>query len=101
MFRRLMILVLALALGLVACGEQRQDPAQGGGGKLEVVATYSILGDLVKNVGGDDVELTTLVGPDGDAHTFEPAPADAAKLSEADLVFENGLEFETWLSTCW
>jgi ABC-type Zn uptake system ZnuABC Zn-binding protein ZnuA len=45
--------------------------------KLKVIATFSILGDIVANVGGDRVEVTTLVGSDGDAHVFQPAPADA------------------------
>ncbi|HET9224548.1 MAG TPA: zinc ABC transporter substrate-binding protein [Roseiflexaceae bacterium] len=65
--------------------------------KLDVVATFSILGDLVQNVGGDRVAVRTLVGPGGDAHTFEPSPADSVALSEASLVFENGLGFEPWL----
>jgi ABC-type Zn uptake system ZnuABC Zn-binding protein ZnuA len=64
---------------------------------LRVVATYSILGDLTQNVGGEHIELRTLVGPGQDTHTFEPSPADGAALAEADLVLENGLEFETWL----
>lgn len=64
---------------------------------LTVVATYSILGDLVANVGGEHVNVATLVGPDGDAHTFEPTPADSVALTQASLIFENGLEFETWL----
>lgn len=68
-----------------------------GEGSVNVVATYSILGDLVGNVGGEDVELTTLVGPNGDAHTFEPAPSDNAEIAEADVVFQNGLGFEPWL----
>jgi len=62
-----------------------------------VVATYSILGDLVENVGGEKVAVTTLVGPNGDAHTFEPAPSDNAELAEAGVVFQNGLGFEPWL----
>lgn len=65
--------------------------------KLSVVATYSILGDLVANVGGDLVQIETLVGAGGDAHTFEPTPADSVKLIRATLIFENGLEFEPWL----
>jgi zinc/manganese transport system substrate-binding protein len=65
--------------------------------KLDVVATFSILGDLVQNVGGDRVAVRTLVGPGGDAHTFEPSPADSVALNQASLVFENGLEFEPWL----
>ncbi|MCU0496798.1 MAG: zinc ABC transporter substrate-binding protein [Anaerolineae bacterium] len=64
---------------------------------LRVVATYSILGDIVQNIAGDQIELTVLVGPDGDSHVYEPTPQDAIVLSEADLIFENGLEFETWL----
>lgn len=66
-------------------------------GKLRVVATYSILGDLVQNVAGDSAEVTTLVGPDGDAHTFEPTPKDGVALVDADVIFENGVNFETWL----
>ncbi|CAA9479549.1 MAG: Zinc ABC transporter, substrate-binding protein ZnuA [uncultured Rubrobacteraceae bacterium] len=62
-----------------------------------MVATYSILGDLVENVGGGNVRLTTLVGPNGDAHTFEPAPSDNAELAEVAVIFENGLGFEPWL----
>jgi zinc/manganese transport system substrate-binding protein len=65
--------------------------------KLDIVATFSILGDLVQNVGGDRIALHTLVGPGGDAHTFEPSPADSVALVEADLIFENGLAFEPWL----
>jgi ABC-type Zn uptake system ZnuABC Zn-binding protein ZnuA len=66
-------------------------------GKLKVVATFSVLGDLVQNVGGDKIELHTLVAPGVDTHTFEPSPADNRTLAEASLVFENGLGFETWL----
>jgi len=65
--------------------------------KLKVVASFSILADLVKNVGGDRVDVTTLVGPDGDAHVFSPSPADAKKVAAAKLVFVNGLGFEGWL----
>ncbi len=65
--------------------------------KLKVVASFSILADLVKNVGGDRVDVTTLVGPDGDAHVFSPSPADAKKVAAARLVFVNGLGFEGWL----
>ncbi len=77
---------------LAAC-----QPAGAPAGRLKVIATYSILGDLVRNVGGDEVELRTLVGPGGDAHEFEPSPADGVALAEAALIFENGLELETWL----
>lgn len=65
--------------------------------KLPVVATFSILGDLVANVGGERVAVTTLVGPDGDGHVYSPTPADARRVSEARVVFVNGLEFEGWI----
>src|SRR5262249_13086901 len=65
--------------------------------KLKVIASFSILGDLVKNVGGDRVEVATLVGPNGNAHVYAPSPADAKKAADAKLVFVNGLGFEGWL----
>src|SRR5262245_28139939 len=71
-------------------------PTQPAAHPLKVVATFSILGDLVNNVGGNKIELRTLVGPDADTHTFEPSPADATALAEANLIFENGLGFEHW-----
>jgi zinc/manganese transport system substrate-binding protein len=61
---------------------------------LEVVASFSILGDMVKTVGGDRIQVTTLVGPDGDAHVFEPTPADARAIADATVVFINGLGLE-------
>ncbi len=67
------------------------------GEPLSVVASFSILGDLVQRVGGDAVRVTTLIGPGVDAHTYDPAPADLVVLEDADLIFENGLGFEPWL----
>jgi zinc/manganese transport system substrate-binding protein len=64
---------------------------------LHVVASFSILGDLVRHVGGDRVDVATLVGPDGDVHVYTPAPADAKKVAEARLVVINGLGLEGWL----
>jgi len=64
---------------------------------VKVVASFSILGDLVAEVGGDHVVVTTLVGPNGDAHTFEPSPSDAKSLGAASVLVENGLGFEGWL----
>ena len=63
----------------------------------QVIATFSILGDIVAQVGGDTISLHTLVGPQGDVHTFEPTPADSVSLHKAMLIFEIGLGFETWL----
>lgn len=65
--------------------------------KLPVVASFSILGDFVREVGGDRVAVTTLVGPGGDAHVYEPTPADAKRVAAAKLVLVNGLGFEGWL----
>ncbi|MEL7279794.1 MAG: metal ABC transporter substrate-binding protein [Pseudomonadota bacterium] len=64
---------------------------------IKVVATFSILGDMVNAIGGDAIELTTLVGPDGDAHVYQPTPQAAKAVSEADVLILNGLEFEGWL----
>ncbi len=65
--------------------------------KIKVVATFSILGDMVQNVGGDRVEVTTLVDPNGDVHVYQPTPAVAKAVSEANLVVVNGLGLEGWL----
>jgi zinc/manganese transport system substrate-binding protein len=65
--------------------------------RLNVVASFSILGDFVRNVGGERVSVTTLVGPDGDVHVYTPAPADAKKIADAKLVVINGLGLEGWL----
>ncbi|WP_201862419.1 metal ABC transporter substrate-binding protein [Microvirga soli] len=65
--------------------------------KLKVVASFSILGDMVRNVGGERIELVTLVGPNGDAHVYSPTPADGRRLTEAKVVFTNGLKFEGWI----
>jgi len=65
--------------------------------RLNVVASFSILGDFVRNVGGERVSVTTLVGPDGDVHVYTPAPADAKKIADAKLLVINGLGLEGWL----
>jgi zinc/manganese transport system substrate-binding protein len=65
--------------------------------KLNVVASFSILGDFVRNVGGDRVNVTTLVGPDGDVHVYTPAPEDAKRIADAKLVVVNGFGLEGWL----
>ena len=66
--------------------------------KMNVVATFSILGDFVRQVGGERIALVTLVGPDGDAHVYAPTPADARRVAEAKLVVTNGLGFEGWMN---
>jgi len=75
-------------------------PGTGNGGdtRLKVVASFSILADLTARVGGQRIALTTLVGPDGDAHAYEPTPVDARAVASADVVIVNGLGFEGWIN---
>ena len=86
--------LICLALAMPAAPLRAQDPLQH---PLNVVASFSILGDFVKNVGGEHVDVTTLVGPDGDVHVYAPAPADARKIADAKLLVINGLGLEGWL----
>lgn len=82
-----LIWLVLVAIASPACAQDRP----------KVVASFSILGDFVKNVGGDHIEVTTLVGPNGDIHVYTPAPADAKKIADAKLVVINGLGLEGWL----
>jgi len=89
------LLAAALALSSVLAPAA---PAVAQTGKpIPVVATFSILGDMVKRIGGAHVAVTTLVGPDGDTHVYRPTPADARAVSEAKILVVNGLQFEGWL----
>lgn len=81
--------LLALGLSTVATAALAEP--------VKVVASFSILGDMVANVGGDHIALTTLVGPDGDAHVFQPSPSDARAVAGARLVIISGLGFEGWM----
>jgi zinc/manganese transport system substrate-binding protein len=65
--------------------------------RLNVVASFSILGDFVRTIGGDRVNVTTLVGADSDVHVYTPAPSDAKRIADAKLVIVNGLGLEGWL----
>jgi zinc/manganese transport system substrate-binding protein len=65
--------------------------------RLKVVASFSILAGFVRNVGGDRIDLTTLVGADSDVHVYTPAPSDAKRIADAKLVVVNGLGLEGWL----
>ena len=89
--RHVITLIAALAVLSVSVPALAQE-------KLKVLATFSILGDFVKNVGGDRVDVTTLVGPNSDAHVYSPAPADAKKVAAAKVVITNGLGFEGWMA---
>jgi zinc/manganese transport system substrate-binding protein len=90
-FRLLMWVGLAAALAILPASARQQAT------KLKVVATFSILGDFARNVGGDRVDVTTLVGPNGDVHVYTPTTADAEAIRNARLVIVNGLGLEGWL----
>ncbi|WP_109310854.1 metal ABC transporter solute-binding protein, Zn/Mn family [Ruegeria sp. AU67] len=68
-------------------------------GNVKIVASFSILGDMVEEVVGDLATVTTIVGPDADAHVYQPSVADAKAVAQADIIFVNGLGFETWSDT--
>jgi len=80
---------------LVGAQASAQDRMQD---RIRAVASFSILGDLLRNVGGDRLEVATLVGPDSDAHAFSPTPADARTLGGAKAVVVNGLGLEGWMT---
>lgn len=82
-------IILALTLSALSQGVMAKT--------LNVVTSFSVLGDMVQQVGGEHVHVDTLVGPDGDPHTFEPSPKDSVLLSKADVVVVNGLGLEGWL----
>jgi zinc/manganese transport system substrate-binding protein len=67
--------------------------------RLKIVASFSILGDMVQQVVGEHADVTTIVGPDADAHVYQPSVADARAVADADVIFVNGLGFETWSKT--
>lgn len=84
-------IALLSALMIAVCGPALAEP-------LKVVASFSILADMVRQIGGDQVEVTTLVGPNGDAHVYQPTPGDAKAIAAADLIVVNGLGFEGWFN---
>ncbi len=88
-------LLALLAGGLPAAAQDRDRDSVTG--SVKVVASFSILADLVRNIGGDRVDVTILVGRNNDAHVFEPSPADSRRLAGARLIVVNGLGFEGWL----
>ena len=83
-------LALCFGLSLIATNGLAAD-------RPKVVASFSVLGDMVREVAGDRADVTTLVGPNGDVHVFEPSPADAKTIAKANLVIVNGLGLEGWI----
>ena len=92
--RRCLLKIAAIAVLSVGTTVFAGPRSQAADPRLKVVASFSILGNMVETVGGDRVRVTTLVGPDGDAHVFEPSPADASAIADANVVFINGLGLE-------
>lgn len=92
------LLIACLAALLVAgCSTPGGDRGPGGEG-LRVVATTTQVADLAVNVGGDRVQVTSLLKPGIDAHDYEPSPADLEVIARADLVLQNGVGLEEWLA---
>ena len=89
--RHATLAALALSLSALSPASWAQPP-------IQAVASFSILGDLVRQVGGDRVSVNVLVGPGSDAHVFQPTPTQARQVSQAQVVFSNGLGFEGWMS---
>ena len=88
MRRFLLLLLMSLLIASPLRAEER----------LNVVASFSILADFVRNVGGDRVNLTTLVGANADVHVYAPSPGDAKRVADAKLVIVNGLGLEGWIA---
>ena len=86
------------AISCAALAALPHTPAAWAQSQIRAVATFSILGDLVGNVGGDRVQLTTLVGANGDVHVYAPTPRDVKTVAMANVVFVNGLGLEGWLN---
>ena len=91
--RRLLAALLASGLPSLATGQSTAPNPP----TLRVVASFSILADMLREVGGAAVDVTALVGPNADAHVFEPSPADVQRVAKAGLVVVNGLGFEGWI----
>ncbi len=90
---RYVITLLIACVNAAIAGQARAQAPE----KLPVVATFSILADFARNVGGERIEVTALVGPNGDTHVYQPKPADAKELGAARLILVNGLGLEGWI----
>lgn len=96
MLRLTRMTLLGAALGLMLPGGAAMAIPENAP-PIEVVASFSVLGDMVKEIGGNYVNVSTIVGPNADAHTFEPAPQALQTLGDAQVLVSNGLGFEAWL----
>ena len=85
-------------VALAAAGLAPPARAQAQAQKIPVVATFTVLADFARQIGGDRVDSTAIVGPNGDVHVYDPSPADSRRIAAAKLVIENGLYLEGWIS---
>lgn len=90
-------LFLSILCGVLLAIAPLSSFAQDNEKPVKIVASFSILGDMIRQVGGTDVVVDTLVGPNEDAHEFQPSPDDARRLAQADIIAINGLHFEGWI----
>ena len=88
---------MMLGFFLVGCGENTKEPSMDG--KINVVTTTTMITDMVKQIGGDKINLKSLMGPGVDPHLYDPIPTDAIALTEADVIFYNGLKLEGQMSS--
>ena len=94
------VAMVVAALYAAGCGTSGEDGSSDGGaseGKVQVAATISVLQDMVKQVGGDRVEVSTIVPVGGSPETFQPSPSDAQRISDSRVIFENGTGLEEWV----
>src|SRR5690348_16083623 len=89
------VLIVLACLASLTAPAAAQDPQATPG--VQVVGRLRILADLVRDVGGERIAVSALVGPDGDAHVYEPTPADSKRIAAATLVVVNGLGYEGWI----
>jgi zinc/manganese transport system substrate-binding protein len=87
-----------IAIAIISLMGSASGVAAEAGERLKVVASFSILGDFAQEIGGEHVSVVTLVGPNGDAHVYEPTPMDLKRVSEASVIIINGLGLEGWIT---
>jgi manganese/iron transport system substrate-binding protein len=95
--RSLVTPLLVLPLILSACAQGTTPAPSAAAGRIQVVTTTTVLADLIQNVGGENVTVTSLVPRGGEVHTFDPPPGTLVKVAEARLVIANGLGLDDWL----
>lgn len=93
-FRRIIIITMIISILLVGCGGDKVDTTKNNNGKINVVATTTIIGDAVKAIGGEKINLDVLMGPGIDPHLYKASAGDVNKMQNADIIFYNGLHLE-------